>query len=163
MAKDKVEKLLKMKKDYEEACEKQGHAIVKEIVKDLFEKCPEIEAVKWTQYTPYFNDGDKCVFNVHDPEFLISIPIEESKVEVASENEEEDEYDAYEEDWKSPWDFEYENKNKKGKYSKELIAAIKEFSEIHGQMTDVFQICFGDHVQVVCNKKKIKVEEYSHD
>jgi len=30
--------------------------------KPLFEKYPQVKALKWTQYTPYFNDGDACTF-----------------------------------------------------------------------------------------------------
>ena len=28
---------------------------------------PMIVAVRWRQYTPYFNDGDACVFSVEEP------------------------------------------------------------------------------------------------
>ena len=31
----------------------------------LFDKHPKLEAVSWTQYTPYFNDGDVCEFAAH--------------------------------------------------------------------------------------------------
>lgn len=40
----------------------------KEESKAIFEKYPEIENFSWTQYTPYFNDGDECAFSVNtDP------------------------------------------------------------------------------------------------
>jgi hypothetical protein len=29
---------------------------------ELFEEFPELESFSWTQYTPYFNDGDTCEF-----------------------------------------------------------------------------------------------------
>lgn len=32
-------------------------------------KHPEITGIGWTQYTPYFNDGEPCVFRVGDPYF----------------------------------------------------------------------------------------------
>lgn len=35
----------------------------------LFDSVPELEYVYWTQYTPSFNDGDKCEFSVHDIEW----------------------------------------------------------------------------------------------
>ena len=35
----------------------------------LFDTVPELEYVYWTQYTPSFNDGDTCVFTVHDIEW----------------------------------------------------------------------------------------------
>jgi hypothetical protein len=38
-----------------------------DVVLDL----PGVEAVRWQQYTPYFNDGEPCEFNVYD--FLVRI------------------------------------------------------------------------------------------
>lgn len=32
----------------------------------IFEGNPEIESMGWSQYSPYFNDGDECVFHVHE-------------------------------------------------------------------------------------------------
>ena len=29
-----------------------------------------ITGVQWRQYTPYFNDGETCVFSVHEPEII---------------------------------------------------------------------------------------------
>ena len=37
-----------------------------ELFKSFFEENPEINSVQWTQYTPYFNDGEECVFGVND-------------------------------------------------------------------------------------------------
>ena len=33
---------------------------------------PEVEAVRWRQYTPYFNDGDACVFDPCSPDLRIA-------------------------------------------------------------------------------------------
>jgi hypothetical protein len=45
--------------------------LVESAAQQLFEVCPEIESVYWTQYTPYFNDGDSCHFSVHEPYFVL--------------------------------------------------------------------------------------------
>lgn len=34
--------------------------------RDLFAKYPDMDRFSWRQYTPYFNDGDECVFQVHE-------------------------------------------------------------------------------------------------
>lgn len=34
-----------------------------ELLKSAFEKHPSVETVTWRQYTPYFNDGDECIFS----------------------------------------------------------------------------------------------------
>ncbi len=31
----------------------------------VFQQHPELTSFRWTQYTPYFNDGDECVFGAH--------------------------------------------------------------------------------------------------
>lgn len=28
---------------------------------------PTLAEVRWPQYAPYFNDGDECIFSVHEP------------------------------------------------------------------------------------------------
>jgi len=35
----------------------------------FWEKNPGVEAVIWTQYAPYFNDGDPCEFSVQEMSF----------------------------------------------------------------------------------------------
>jgi hypothetical protein len=32
---------------------------------DLFKQAPNLKSFGWTQYTPYFNDGDTCEFSIH--------------------------------------------------------------------------------------------------
>lgn len=44
---------------------------------EVFEKYPNLEAFQWTQYTPYFNDGDECVFGVNECYYLKKIGNEE--------------------------------------------------------------------------------------
>jgi hypothetical protein len=40
---------------------------LKDGLKTVFDQYPDVESISWTQYTPYFNDGDECVFGVgHD-------------------------------------------------------------------------------------------------
>lgn len=31
----------------------------------LFDANPKLESFSWTQYSPYFNDGDECTFSAH--------------------------------------------------------------------------------------------------
>lgn len=37
-----------------------------DVVKQLFSKHPYLKVIQWSQYTPYFNDGDECVFGVQE-------------------------------------------------------------------------------------------------
>lgn len=40
-------------------------AAINPMFDSFFEKYPTLESFSWTQYTPYFNDGDTCQFSVH--------------------------------------------------------------------------------------------------
>jgi hypothetical protein len=42
---------------------------LKEVFNEFWDCNPEIKVVTWTQYAPYFNDGDACVFSVNDLTF----------------------------------------------------------------------------------------------
>lgn len=46
-----------------------AEVILKDTFKNVFNKNPNLTAIVWTQYTPYFNDGDSCVFSVNDIHF----------------------------------------------------------------------------------------------
>mgnify|MGYP003518103599 CR=1 FL=1 len=38
-------------------------------VNDVFKLVPSVKRIVWTQFTPYFADGDTCTFSVHEPTF----------------------------------------------------------------------------------------------
>lgn len=44
-------------------------------MKEFFELYPFVSKIQWCQYTPYFNDGDECIFSVHDPEILFDFEV----------------------------------------------------------------------------------------
>jgi hypothetical protein len=45
----------------------ESQVLVSDLFKDFFARHGEkVYAVHWTQYTPYFNDGDECEFRVND-------------------------------------------------------------------------------------------------
>jgi hypothetical protein len=44
----------------------ESEAWFKEQSAALFAKYPTMLNFSWTQYTPYFNDGDACTFSVHN-------------------------------------------------------------------------------------------------
>jgi hypothetical protein len=53
------------------AMDAAAQPLIESTTQQLFEVCPEIESVHWTQYTPYFNDGDSCHFSVHELHFIL--------------------------------------------------------------------------------------------
>jgi hypothetical protein len=44
----------------------KSEGLVEGMVKIFLDECPEVTGVHWTQYTPYFNDGEACEFNVNE-------------------------------------------------------------------------------------------------
>ena len=43
----------------------------------LKQKVPEVTSVHWTQFTPYWNDGEECTFRVNDWNYNVEIDGEE--------------------------------------------------------------------------------------
>jgi hypothetical protein len=52
---------------------------LKEYAADLLAKYPKVKGISWTQYTPYFNDGEPCEFGINAdyPQILIEADGEE--------------------------------------------------------------------------------------
>lgn len=74
-----MSKLSEINEQYEAAKKRfkdEGKAALADAFGEFFAKHPEATAILWTQYTPYFNDGDVCTFSVHewelrvDPEYM---------------------------------------------------------------------------------------------
>ena len=55
---------IEAKKALDEKIKAEGEKAVKAFLAEYFEKRPDVYGIKWTQYTPYFNDGDACVFGL---------------------------------------------------------------------------------------------------
>lgn len=107
----------------------------------LFDKYPGVKNVRWTQYTPYFNDGDSCEFSTNA-----------AYADLNWDGEEEDEDDEEEETTKT-------------EEAEVPEGAEDEFQEVLSSIDDSFyKDLFGDHVEVIVNRNgTIDIEEYEHD
>lgn len=132
---EKVQALLDLKKGYDDAVKVQGEAAVKSLIAEFFAANPTIEAVKWTQYTPYFNDGDPCVFHVGETYARV-------------DGVEGDDDDGFTDSWS------LEGAPKE---------AIRVLGETLGSLEDVLEVVFGDHAEVIATRDELRVEEYDHD
>lgn len=147
-------------------------------VSAFFKKYPEVYAVTWTQYTPYFNDGEACEFSVHEPSFLSMEGFDET-----------DARDVYEySSWAKPSSWVYEavaNKDNKYGYLERYIQEIADYEAMEREMgprlgeiqegidkfermfksinDDTMLSLFGDHVRVTATAKEIIVDEYDHE
>jgi hypothetical protein len=105
---------------------------------------PGLEAIRWRQYTPYFNDGDPCEFSIHGASF---------KFEDSAEDGGE-----YEDGFEDAWSLGY---NKDPRFTQDL--ADVEAAVEGGAFYDVLLEAFGDHAEITVTKDKIDVEFYEHD
>jgi len=64
---DMIEEFTKLNAEVKAAMQRmydQTQTLVEAAAGRLLDSTPEIEQVHWVQYTPYFNDGDACTFDV---------------------------------------------------------------------------------------------------
>lgn len=136
----------------------EGKEAIEKEFQAIFERHPELTVIKWSQYTPYFNDGEECVFSVND--FTISNAPDVENVTAYGDYEGEEE-EGEEEEGDTPvfvasrWDDRSE-KQYADVWELESFAQ----SEI-GQ--DLFRDIFDNHVVVIVTRDGIDVEEYDHD
>lgn len=110
----------------------------------------KIKSIGWTQYTPYFNDGDSCEFSVNS-DYLSINGDREDDIDFISKTNYENVNGRY---------MEIPNPN----YAKECGDFADRFASIIGQMpSEVMMDMFGDHVLVTYSGGEFKVSDYSHD
>lgn len=104
--------------------------------KQLFNDHSDLKAFSWSQYTPYFNDGEPCEFGSNHRYFAI-----------AGQGNDLEDFGPYEE---RDWDI-----------SDSTYKAVDSFL---GQFNDddMYNL-FGDHVKVTVTKDGATVDEYDHD
>ncbi len=145
--------------------------------KDLFipflTKYPQVKEVRWTQYTPYFNDGESCEFSVNELNGFID------------PNEESEEYDECDYEGTFPMYSHYIDDyglSTQRDYAREqtdkvlsiLNCSIEELKEINNDFlvlqeafesidSDTMQSIFGDHAIITVTLAGIDCEEYDHE
>ena len=163
---EKFDQLLADQIELKRKFQEQAQEMFKGVTKEFFEKNPGITAVVWTQYTPYFNDGEACVFSVHEATFTNAPD---------PENIRWGEYNGDEEDVWATDNITYVL-NSDRTYHKETREAIIaaggvdadscsafERMLMSSEMEDVFLAMFGDHVKVIATRDGFDVEDYDHD
>lgn len=146
---------------------------------------PNVLEFGWTQYTPYFNDGDICEFSVHSP-----------WVRTVDDVDADDTYDlevsdthptlgfvSYVERELTPAEIEEERRRRmtvyrpnpyvstytwdrverEAKYPETLKRAEKLSAIQRVEYEWGMKAAFGDHAQVTVTRDGIQVDEYSHD
>jgi len=156
------------------ALEKTGKTALKEMVVEFFAEHPDLLSFSWTQYTPYWNDGDVCVFSAATDYPAVTFKAKDGKVLTFDENfagyvdEEGEEIDVlpskihtvegvYDENTK----FE-ETKDPYEKQVNSLVKAVTNFLKPFDD--DDLLTMFGDHQKVTVKRNgKIETEDYEHE
>lgn len=135
--------------------QKDAQNLLKQICKDFFEKNPEIKLISWTQYTPYFNDGDTCTFRVNDIYFSNAEGDDVDDITGWGEYDGENE-DVFSD---SAWGLKYH------KVPNVNITQCEELSNIlsHSDMEEVMLEMFGDHSAVRLTVNGFDITDYDHD
>lgn len=119
----------------------------KELFLPFLQKWDQVKFFRWTQYTPFYNDGDPCVFNVHD-------------LYGYTDGDDPDASEGTVYGWSGTKYLEPQFGDKAGEVLSDFKALTKEFGNIP---KDVMQDLFGDHAQITVTREGIDVAEYSHD
>lgn len=116
----------------------------KEALKELFAEVPTLKALKWNQYTPYFNDGDACTFRVGEVYFKLDDTAEDAG--------------DYEDGFDGTWTIQ--------KTNPALAKTLDAFGSLiqSKAMRDILLDMFDDHQEIVCTRDgNVETSEYSHD
>jgi hypothetical protein len=134
--------------------------------KEFFVKFPEVSRIYWTQYTPYFNDGDPCTFSVNGVSIYLT---KEGRAQFGLDPEDEgDEDDDGDEGGDlyslSIWDRNAKETRYISPRAEELYSAVKEIDKGMQGVEDALEVIYGDHVQVTIRRNgSSEVDEYEHD
>lgn len=144
----------------------KAQELFKKTTAEIFEKVPQLNAIRWTQYTPYFNDGDTCEFSVGDPYFTNA---------EGDELEDLTSYGEYDGEGDHIWCAETYTLRSDSSYSQSTrdlaalthpqLIALEKFAVLiqSEEMQDVMLAMFDDHVCVTATRDGFDVDEYSHD
>ena len=147
----------------------EAQELFKDVTKEFFETNPSIKAIVWTQYTPYFNDGDECLFSVQAPTFTNA---EGEDIENVTS------YGEYDGDNDDVWaidNFSWALGKGREYHEKEAalieasggvdLKSVEAFSAMlqSGEMESVMLAMFDNHSKVVATRDGFDVEEYDHD
>lgn len=138
--------------ELEKALGKNAKNILAEEFKSFFAAHPEIDAVRWTQYTPHFNDGEPCIFERN----RFDVRIKDNAKTPALGDEQLIDQTEYDDDgFFNGWDL--DDNTALGKTMNTLEDLFDDSTQA------IFKTAFDDGVQVTVTRKGFRSEEHSHD
>jgi hypothetical protein len=146
-------------KDLQDQLRKRSNEVFKEAFDQIFNKYERLDNFSWTQYTPYFNDGDACRFSAHTDYIYVNGEHvddcdwmnEKNVISWGTYNREKRVYEGR---------VEVDNPN----YDPEMSAAVESVKNILNLFdNDFFEKQFGDHMRVTVSRNGVSTDYYEHD
>jgi hypothetical protein len=135
----------------------------------VFAADPDIAAINWTQYTPYFNDGDPCEFRsyLNDDAVVAIGQVPYSWYYDEAEDEEGKPVETRNTSYYSTRSYEYNPVTKNWDYRDKEIAekdqAMATLIENWQHYEAITREHFGEHSRVIATREGFNVEYYEHD
>lgn len=143
-----------------------------ELIDAVFEADPRIVGLNWHQYTPYFNDGEPCVFNTwpNEEAFAVLDKLPDYWPRYVEDDEDE------EDDGVKPTFLSLDQiKGRRFRYiegrgydyedveASPAAAAVDNLVSNWDHFENMLLDSFGDHAQVTATREGFNVEFYEHD
>ena len=170
----KLKEIVDQMKTARERMRQEGQEALTEAFQEFFRSHPEVKAIQWTQYTPWFNDGDTCTFSVHDWELKVD-------PETLS-RELREEYEQYAEDYGSGYSYgeqcyasllesisgrhSWRKRDNTRNLTPAEMGVLEDFNALQSacrEEEDLLKEVMGDHCLVTVSADGIDVSEYEHD
>ncbi len=117
---------------------------------ELFAKYPALESFSWTQYTPYFNDGDSCEFSANVDYPKVNDVYTDDMKDIHKEN--------------TTWTNNGRVNTPNPDYNPAKAEMVNEVIEILSTVDESFlEEIYGDHVEVIVSRNGTEIERYEHD
>jgi hypothetical protein len=150
----KFDELIEKQRALQKEFQTTAQSLFKETTKEFFDKNPLVQSISWTQYTPYFNDGDTCEFRVGCATFSNTTD---------TDNLRWGEYDGDEEGvWCYGSDCYGDDNPIPAEMNQQLCDSFDSMLQ-SPEMETVMKAMFDDHVKVCATREGFDVQEFDHD
>lgn len=152
-----IEEFQKLRDQYKKALSQNGKELMAEAFRTVFDENPNLIKIQWTQYTPYFNDGDPCIFSRKVMNYYFS------SLEEKDEDDEDEGIPLYSMNYK------VSSKSKDYEVYRAVIPSLEKFENTISRTFDdsIFEEVFGNDQKVIAtradNSIVFETEDYYHD
>lgn len=153
--KDKNSQIYKIKKEIKD----MSSGLFDDFREYIFAKYTELESFGWTQYTPYFNDGEACMFYANTDYLKINDEYADDSGWISTMNI--TKFGTWNRELKV---YEGREEEPNSNYNQRLVDANSEICDFLQNFDDDFYLSkFGDHAEITVTKNGLDISDYDHD